>query len=184
MPKPDTVTPRIQPLDEETAAALTLYNTYLVADREQQAHERAIKKAEKAKDEAAAAVRKLNDRKAPAARTAEAEATYREAVEALRRLREGDAPAPQADDDAQDDSKGEVPGASHDDEQDGKQATDSEQDAPAEQAEDTGSGTDETRAAGDEADAATDSGESSSVGVEASVGDEHLAGDEPAGVAG
>ena len=183
-------------LDDETAAALTLYNTYLVADREQQAHERAIKKAEKAKDEAAAAVRKLNDRKAPAARTAEAEATYREAVEALRRLREGDAPAPQADDDAQDDSKGEVPGASHDDEQDGKQATDSEQDAPAEQAEGTGSGTDETaaddqrgpgdetRAAGDEADAATDSGESSSVGVEASVGDDRLAGDEPAGVAG
>ena len=77
-------------LDDETAAALTLYNTYLIADREQQAHERALKKAERVKDEAAAAVRKLNDSKAPAAETAEAETRYREAVEALRRLRDGE----------------------------------------------------------------------------------------------
>ena len=76
-------------LDDETAAALTLYNTYLIADREQQAHERAIRKAEKAKDEAAAAVRELNDRKASAAETAEAETAYREAAESLRRLRDG-----------------------------------------------------------------------------------------------
>ena len=76
-------------LDDETTAALTLYNTYLVADREQQAHERALKKAERAKDDAAATVRKLHDRNAPAAETTEAEASYREAAEAFRRLHGG-----------------------------------------------------------------------------------------------
>ena len=92
---PDTVTKPAPspPLDDETAAALTLYNTYLAADRGQQAHERALRKAEKAKDDAAATVREFNRRKAPTAETAEAEAKYRETVEALRRLRDGDAPA-------------------------------------------------------------------------------------------
>ena len=90
-------------LDDETAAALTLFNTYLVADREQQAHERALKKAEKAKDEAAAAVRKLNDKKASSSETAAAEAAYREAAEALRRLRDGDTAAPEdSDEEAED----------------------------------------------------------------------------------
>ena len=94
---PDSVTkaPKHRPLDDETAAALTLFNTYLVADREQQAHERALKKAERAKDDAAAAVRKLDETKASAAETAAAETAYREAAEALRRLREGDRAAPQ-----------------------------------------------------------------------------------------
>ena len=95
MPKDVTAVPKHQSLDDETAAALTLYNTYLVADREQQAHERALKKAEKAKDDAAAAVRKLNDRKAPAAETAEAEANYRKAAAAFQRLRDGDTSAPE-----------------------------------------------------------------------------------------
>ncbi len=108
---PDSVTkasPR-QALDDETAAALTLYNTYLIADREQRAHERALRKAEKAKDEAAAAVRKLHDRKAPAAETATAETKYREAVEALQKLRDGDTAADtsrdpaEIDDDTSDD---------------------------------------------------------------------------------
>ena len=102
---PDSVTTpsKHRPLDDETAAALTLFNTYLVADREQRAHERAVRKAEKAKDDAAAAVRKLNDRKAPAAETAEAEAKYRDAAEALRRLRDGDTAAPEdSDDEAED----------------------------------------------------------------------------------
>ncbi len=91
MPGSATKTPKHQPLDDETAAALTLYNTYLIADREQQAHERALRKAEKAKDEAAASVRKLNERKASASEMAEAEAKYRDAVAALRRLRGGHA---------------------------------------------------------------------------------------------
>ena len=77
MPDSVTKTPKHRPLDDETAAALTLFNTYLVAHREQQAHERALKKAEKAKDEAAAAVRKLNDKKASSSETAAAEAAYR-----------------------------------------------------------------------------------------------------------
>ena len=98
MPDSATKAPKPRPLDDETAAALTLYNTYLIADREQQARARALKKAEKAKDDAAAAVRKLNDRKAPAAETAEAEARYREAAEALQRLRGGDTSAPDAQD--------------------------------------------------------------------------------------
>ncbi|MXW98441.1 MAG: hypothetical protein F4Z89_07445, partial [Acidimicrobiaceae bacterium] len=106
MPEDATAVPKHQSLDDETAAALTLYNTYLVADREQQAHERALKKAEKAKDDAAAAVRKLNDRKAPAAETAKAEARYREAAEVLQRLRGGDTAAPDAaDDDSGDDTE-------------------------------------------------------------------------------
>ena len=99
-------------LDDETAAALTLYNTYLIADREQQAHERALKKAEKAKDDAAAAVRKLNDRNTPAAEMAEAETSYREAAEALQRLRDGDGPAAddKSDTDTADRDTAEQPG--------------------------------------------------------------------------
>ena len=80
-------------LDEATASALTLFNTYLIADREQQAHERAVRQAEKAKDEAAAKVRKLHERKASGADTAAAEAAYREALDTLRRLRDGETPA-------------------------------------------------------------------------------------------
>ena len=153
---PDSVTkaPKHQPLDDETAAALTLFNTYLVADREQQAHERALKRAERVKDEAAAAVRKLNDRKASATETAEAEAAYRGSVEALRRLRDGDHAPPQ---DATDEPTG------------------ADEDAPeeADAAAETEDGEDAPEAAGGE-----------SVGVEASVGDDDLTGDEPAGVAG
>ena len=149
---PDSVTkaPNHPPLDEETAAALTLFNTYLVADREQQAHERALRKAEKAKDDAAAAVRKLNDRKASASETAAAEAKYRDAVEALQRLRDGDTAAPEGDDENADDTTT----------QDADD-TNKTEDTPSENADET-----------------------SSVGVEASVGDDDLAGDEPAGVAG
>ena len=151
MPDSVTKTPKHRPLDDETAAALTLFNTYLVAHREQQAHERALKKAEKAKDEAAAAVRKLNDKKASSSETAAAEAAYREAADALRRLRDGDQAAPQ---DASDEAEDEV-------------AEDADGEAPAADGE-----------------VAADAQGPESVGVEASVGDDDLAGDEPAGVAG
>ena len=101
--KRESPAPAAPAVDEETAAALTLFNAYLTADREQQAHERALKKAEKAKDEAAAAVRKLNDKKASSSETAAAEAAYREAAEALRRLRDGDTAAPEdSDEEAED----------------------------------------------------------------------------------
>ena len=176
----DTAAGTLAPtLDDETAAALTLYNTYLVADREQQAHERALKKAEKAKDDAAAAVRKLNDRKGPAAETAEAEARYREAAEALQRLRGGDTPAPDAEDDDTDDAEDE---AAKSDAEDGEDAV-GDEDTASEQPEDAApedTASEETPpedTAGEDADEA-------SVGVEASVGDEDLAGDEPASVAG
>lgn len=169
MPDRMTKTPKHRPLDDETAAALTLFNTYLVADREQQARERALRKAEKAKDDAAAAVRKLNDRKAPASETAAAEAAYREAAETLRRLRNGDTADPDdADEEAGDDTAA---------------ATDDKEAATEDQAEAT-TGVDP--AAATEAEVTTDDNtdEISSVGVEASVGHDDLAGDEPAGVAG
>ena len=137
-----TRSPKQRPIDDETAAALTLYNTYLVADREQQAQERALKKAEKAKDDAAAAVRKLNDREAPASEISEAEAAYRQAAEALRHLRDGDRADPPnanagteagnaADDseaDAATDPGQQAPTA------DTKAATDTERDTPATEA--------------------------------------------------
>ena len=162
-------------LDEETAAALTLYNTYLVADREQQAHERALRKAEKAKDDAAAAVRELNDRKAPASETATAETKYRDAVAALQRLRDGDTAALEDQDDATagDDAEatlgGDVPTT-----EDTGDAAASDRDTTTKD-----TPTDEAQTASE---ATTD--ETSSVGVETSVGDDDLAGDEPAGVAG
>ncbi len=187
-------------LDDETAAALTLYNAYLVADREQQAHERALKKAEKAKDDAAAAVRKLNDRKAPAAETAEAEARYREAAEALQCLRGGDTAAPDAGDDNTEDDTSEsaAEDAAGDEDTAGEQAEDAAtentddaatedtppEDTAGEQAEDSEDAAPEDTTSDNPEDTASEDADETSVGVEASVGDEDLAGDEPAGVAG
>ncbi len=177
-------------LDDETAAALTLYNTYLEADREQQARERALRKAEKAKNDAAAAVRKLNDRKAPAAETAEAEATYRAAVETLQRLRDGDTAAPDAEDDSTEvstaegraedagDTAGDEGAASEDTESQDTEGTASEDSEDAKDTESENVGTIEGE------DTARENNDEASVGVEASVSDEDLAGDEPAGVAG
>ena len=115
-----------------------------------------LRRPRKAKDDAAAAVRKLNDRKAPAAETAEAEATYRGAVEALQRLRDGTTAPASGDED--------TPTQEPED-----TTTDNADDTPTQEPEDTTT---------DNAD------EAPSVGVEASVGDEDLTGDEPAGVAG
>ena len=185
MPDSATKAPKESPLDDETSAALTLFNAYLVADREQQAHERALRKAEKAKDEAAAAIRKLNDRKAPAAETAEAEAKYREAAEALQRLRGGDTAAPGAEDDSTEDDTAE---SSAEDAEDtaGDKDTASEQaeDTAGEQAEDSEDAVPEDTTSDNPEDTAGENVDETSVGVEASVGDEDLAGDEPAGVAG
>ena len=173
MPEGVTKAPKHRPLDDETRAALTLYNTYLIADREQQAHQRALKKAEKAKDDAAAAVRK--------APTAAAEAKYRETVEALRRLRDGEAATPQDPDDGGDKT------ASDAEDQDAptEKAEDAptEEDTPTEKAEDTATEEDTPTAKAEDTDS-ENVDEASSVGVEASVDDEDLAGDEPAGVAG
>ena len=168
--KRESPAPAAPAVDEETAAALTLFNTYLAADRERQEHERAVRKAEKAKDDAAAAVRKLNDRKAPAAKTAAAEAAYREAMETLKRVRDGETAA--GADDSDDDET-----ADPDEDGEGPASTEATEHATADNATDDNATDDATETAADDEEAA-------SVGVEAPVGDDDLAGDEPAGVTG
>ena len=78
-------------LDDETTAALTLFNEYVDADRERTRREKRVKKAERAKDEAAAAVRKAGERGTPEEKAA-AEAAYREAQDAYKRIRDGEEP--------------------------------------------------------------------------------------------
>jgi hypothetical protein len=87
MPESDTA-PK---LDDETTAALTLFNEYVEADRERTNREKRIKKAERAKDEAAAVVKKLNER-GSAEEKAEAEAAYRVAADRWKKLRDGEEP--------------------------------------------------------------------------------------------
>ena len=89
-------------LDDETTAALTLFNEYVDADRERTRREKRVKKAERAKDEAAAGVRKANE-SGSAEEKAAAEAAYREAQDAFKKIRDGEepeeAPAAEAADD-------------------------------------------------------------------------------------
>ena len=80
-------------LDDETSAALTLFNEYVDADRERTRREKRIKKAERAKDEAAARVKKLSGG-GSAEEKAEAEAAYRDASEAWKKIRDGEEPEP------------------------------------------------------------------------------------------
>ncbi len=82
-------------LDDETTAALTLYNEYVDADRERTRREKRIRKAERAKDDAAATVKRLAD-KGSADEKTEAEKAYREANDAWRKLRDGEEPDPPA----------------------------------------------------------------------------------------
>lgn len=81
-----------QKLDDETTAALTLLNEYVNADREATRHKREIAKAEKAKDQAAAAVRKLEKDGGSGEEKATAETAYRDSVAALKAIREGKKP--------------------------------------------------------------------------------------------
>lgn len=90
-------------LDDETTAALTLFNEYVDADRERTRREKRIKKAERAKDEAAAAVRNAKG----AEQTAAAEAAYREAQDTFRKLRDGEEPETSSADDPPADDAGE-----------------------------------------------------------------------------
>jgi hypothetical protein len=85
--------------DDETTAALTLFNEYVDADRERTRREKRVQKAERAKDDAAALVRKLNE-SGSAEQRASAEAAYRDAQEALKAIREGREPEPKAADEA------------------------------------------------------------------------------------
>ena len=88
MPKTDT---SALTLDDETSAALILFNEYVEADLERTRRDKKVKKAERAKDEAAALVRKLTDRGSPEER-AKAESAYREAAERWKSLRTGKQP--------------------------------------------------------------------------------------------
>ena len=90
-------------LDDETSAALTLFNEYVDADRERTRREKRIKKAERAKDEAAARVKKLSSG-GSAEERAEAEAAYREASEAWKRIRDWVEPEPETGYDAETDA--------------------------------------------------------------------------------
>ncbi len=87
MPESDTA-PK---LDDETTAALTLFNEYVQADRERTQREKRVKKAERAKDDAAAVVKKLQER-GSAEEKAEAEKAYREATDRWKKLRDGEEP--------------------------------------------------------------------------------------------
>ena len=94
MPASDTA----PALDDETTASLTLFNEYVEADRERTQREKRIKKAERVKDEAAAAVKKLGDG-GSAEQKAEAEKAYHDAAERWKILRDGGEP-PKAEKDA------------------------------------------------------------------------------------
>ncbi len=90
-------------LDDETTAALTLFNEYVAADRERTQREKRLQKAERAKDDAAALVQKLSKGGSSKERI-EAEAAYLAAAEKWKALRDGKEPPA----DPQDESKPEA----------------------------------------------------------------------------
>lgn len=99
----DAVSTEIQ-VDDETRAALLLFNERVEASAAAERAKKRIGKAERAKDEAAARVRKLNeDPDATAEQKAEAEAAYKEAsdnfqvVQANPLAHEKKKPAPKAE---------------------------------------------------------------------------------------
>ena len=76
-------------VDDETRAALLLFNERVEATAAQERGAKRVAKAERAKDEAAAVVRKLGDNPdATAEQKAEAEAAYKEAVAAFQTVKE------------------------------------------------------------------------------------------------
>jgi len=94
-------------LDDETRNALILFNARLVAQDELEKEKRRVDKAAKAKDEAAAKVRELeNNPKATAEQKSEAQAAYLASLDTLNRAKAGEpiaedtsAPAESADTD-------------------------------------------------------------------------------------
>lgn len=100
--------PSASDLDDETTAALTLFNEYVAADRERERKARRVKKAERAKDEAAAAIKRLEDKGGSAEDKAAAETTYRESLAAWQRLRDGEEPEEQRADEAETEPADEV----------------------------------------------------------------------------
>ncbi len=85
------------PLDDATEAELIKFNVYLAAQQDLEARERRVRKAERAKDEAAARVRELaSDPQATKEQREEAEQAYKEALAKLRALRDGSEAGPPA----------------------------------------------------------------------------------------
>ncbi|MCX7620483.1 MAG: hypothetical protein N2037_06520 [Acidimicrobiales bacterium] len=77
-------------LDPETEAELVKFNAYFAAQQELEAHERRVRKAERAKDEAAARLREIvADPKATREQREEAERAYKEALAKLQAVRGG-----------------------------------------------------------------------------------------------
>jgi hypothetical protein len=84
-------------VDDETAAALALFNARLSEQAERERTQRRIDKAQREKDAAAARVRELeNDTKATAEQRSEAAAAYKAALDALERVRRGEPAEPPA----------------------------------------------------------------------------------------
>src|SRR5436190_19922557 len=91
-------------LDDDTRNALILFNARLVAQDELEREKRRVDKAAKAKDEAAAKVRELeNDSSATTEQKSEAQAAYIASLDALNRAKAGEplaAEAPEPDDES------------------------------------------------------------------------------------
>jgi hypothetical protein len=78
-------------LDDETRNALILFNARLAAQEEQEREKRRVDKASKAKDDAAATVRRLeNDPQATAEQKASAQTAYLASLDALNRAKSGE----------------------------------------------------------------------------------------------
>jgi hypothetical protein len=90
-PKPSPQLTGPVQLDDETRNALILFNARLVAQEESEREKRRVEKAAKAKDDAAAKVRELeNNPKATAEQKAEAQAAYLASLDALNRAKAGE----------------------------------------------------------------------------------------------
>jgi len=167
-PKPSPQLTGPVQLDDETRNALILFNARLVAQEESEREKRRVEKAAKAKDDAAAKVRELeNNPKATAEQKAEAQAAYLASLDALNRAKAGE---PIAEDTSGPDDDGET--AETDDEQ--TETAEAEPEAPV----------DESVEADTEApEAAADEAEPEAVAAEPEAGDEPAASDEPAEIA-
>jgi hypothetical protein len=112
-PKPSPQLTGPVQLDDETRNALILFNARLVAQEESEHEKRRVEKAAKAKDDAAAKVRELeNNPKATTEQKAEAQAAYLASLDALNRVKAGE---PISEDTSAPDDDGET--AETDDEQ-------------------------------------------------------------------
>ena len=98
-------------IDDDTQKALLLFNRRTEAAEAAKAAERNLAKAVKAKDEAAAALKRAQDSGGGAESVAEAEAEWRTAVDAWQRVRDGEEPA---EDTPAEDTADETPDADED----------------------------------------------------------------------